>query len=75
MDPMNPSQILGGLTTRRGFLQIGYSGLLGMGLPGLLAARQANAATPSIATTGALGVKRAKSVIVILLSGGLGQHD
>lgn len=52
--------------TRRGFVQAG-SGLLGMSLPGLLAARKASAAAGS---TG-----RAKSVIVILLSGGLGQHD
>ena len=29
--------------SRRGFLQVGYSGLLGMGLPGLLAARAAAA--------------------------------
>ena len=36
-----------------------------MGLPGLLAGRNASAATPG----------KAKSVIVILLSGGLGQHD
>jgi hypothetical protein len=54
--------------TRRGFIQAGYSGLLGMGLPGLLAAR--NAAAP-----GANNAGRARSVIVILLSGGLGQHD
>jgi uncharacterized protein (DUF1501 family) len=54
--------------TRRGFLQVGYSGLLGMGLPGLLAARGA-------AATGGRGNGRARSVIVILLSGGLGQHD
>lgn len=51
---------------RRRFLQVGYSGLLGMGLPGLLAARSA---------AGATSPGRAKSVIVILLSGGLGQHD
>jgi hypothetical protein len=54
--------------TRRGFVQVGFSGLLGMGLPGLLAARKAEAA-------GAAATGRAKSVIVILLSGGLGQHD
>ena len=54
--------------TRRQFLQVGYSGLLGLGLPGLLAGRGASAAVS--APTG-----RAKSVIVILLSGGLGQHD
>jgi hypothetical protein len=54
--------------TRRRFVQVGYSGLLGMGLPGLLAARS-QTASPSEATG------RARSVIVILLSGGLGQHD
>lgn len=53
--------------TRRAFVQAGYSGLLGMGLPGLLAGRGAAAVGQS---TG-----RARSVIVILLSGGLGQHD
>jgi Protein of unknown function (DUF1501) len=51
--------------TRRRFVQVGYSGLLGIGLPGLLAGRSV-ASAPS---------GRAKSVIVILLSGGLGQHD
>ena len=53
--------------SRRSFLQVGYSGLLGLGLPGLLTAREASVAG---ARSG-----RAKSVIVILLSGGLGQHD
>ena len=53
--------------TRRKFIQVGYSGLMGLGLPGLLAARAA--ASPGQPTG------RAKSVIVILLSGGLGQHD
>ena len=53
--------------TRREFVQVGFSGLLGMSLPGLLAGRSAVGATKA---TG-----RAKSVIVILLSGGLGQHD
>ena len=56
--------------TRRGFLQVGYSGLLGLGLPGLLAARSARAGLAGAGTPG-----RARSVIVILLSGGLGQHD
>ena len=68
---MNPihSMLAGGRpTSRRSFLQVGYSGLLGLGLPGLLAGRGAMAATPA-------GTGRAKSVIVILLSGGLGQHD
>jgi hypothetical protein len=54
--------------TRRGFIQVGYSGLLGMGLPGLLAAR-------GVAAAGGQATGRARSVIVILLSGGLGQHD
>ncbi len=53
--------------TRRRFLQVGYSGLVGLGLPGLLAAR-APAGT-------ARRPGRAKSVIVILLSGGIGQHE
>ena len=50
--------------SRRAFLQVGYSGLVGLSLPGLLAARS------PVARPG-----RAKSVIVILLSGGLGQHE
>ncbi len=58
-------------TTRRSFLQVGYSGLLGVGLPGLLAARDAAAAGSGPAAMPG----RARSVIVILLSGGLGQHD
>ena len=46
---------------------MGYSGLVGLGLSGLLAAR---AATEAGRPGG-----RARSVIIILLSGGLGQHD
>ena len=57
----------GGAMTRRAFVQVGYSGLLGLGLPGLLAARRAAGA--------ATGPGRVRSVMVILLSGGLGQHD
>ena len=68
MTPHLDQSRLGGLSlTRRGFVQVGFSGLLGMGLPGLLAGRAG-------AAPGAKG-GRAKSVIVILLSGGLGQHD
>ena len=52
---------------RRSFLQVGYSSLFGLGLSRLLAAREAGG---TLGTTG-----RARSVIVILLSGGLGQHD
>ncbi len=53
--------------SRRAFLQVGYSGLVGLALPKLLAAR-------GVSTAGATA-GRAKSVIVILLSGGIGQHD
>ncbi len=69
MGQNDPERGFGVPTTRRSFLQVGYSGLLGMGLPGLLAAREAAAPDASPARA------RAKSVIVILLSGGLGQHD
>src|SRR4051812_49441040 len=66
---MRPDDLLGAgqFATRRRFLQVGYSGLVGLGLPGILAARDASVtARPS---------GRARSVVVILLSGGLGQHD
>jgi Protein of unknown function (DUF1501) len=56
-----------GVMRRRSFLELGYSSLLGLGLPRLLAAREASAAGAKVG--------RARSVIVILLSGGLGQHD
>ena len=65
MSPKGTARSAGGAMSRRAFLQVGYSGLLGLGLPGLLAAGEAAGARPG----------RAKSVIVILLSGGLGQHD
>jgi hypothetical protein len=66
MSPLEPSRDRGRISSRRSFLQVGYSGLLGMSLPGLLAGR---------AAASGLRPGRAKSVIVILLSGGLGQHD
>ncbi len=50
---------------RREFLQVGFSGLLGLGLPGLLAGRaSASSITP-----------RAKSMILVFLTGGLGHLD
>ena len=67
MGQLDASRGTDGMTRRRAFVQVGYSGLLGLGLPGLLAAREATVAG---ARSG-----RAKSVIVILMSGGLGQHD
>ncbi|RLT13897.1 MAG: DUF1501 domain-containing protein [Planctomycetota bacterium] len=67
MSDWNVGQNWHDLATRRRFLQVGSSGLVGVGLPGLLAGRRATAAGKSDG--------RAKSVIVILLSGGLGQQD
>jgi Protein of unknown function (DUF1501) len=54
---------------RREFIQVGFSGLLGLGLPDVLAARaraasQRNAAPP-----------RAKSIILVFLTGGLSHID
>ncbi len=55
--------------TRRELLQVGYCGLLGMGLPSLLE-RQANAMTSSDAPSGdKTPVGKAKSVILIFLTG------
>ncbi len=51
---------------RREFLQVGFSGLLGLGLPGLLAGRAAATATQS---------PRAKSVILVFLTGGPSHID
>jgi len=52
--------------TRREFLQVGYSGLVGMGLPAVLANRaQAAETTP----------RRARSVILIFLTGTPSQFD
>ena len=52
---------------RREFLQVGFSGFLGLGLPELLA-RQAIASNPGTAP-------RAKSMILVFLTGGLGHLD
>src|SRR4051812_19169687 len=71
MNQLAPDLQGGTRVTRRNFLQVGYSGLLGLQLPGLLAARTATAS----ATAAGPSTGRVKSVIVILLSGGLGQHD
>ena len=68
MGHLEPERVPRTRMTRRGFIQVGYSGLLGMGVPGLLAAR-------GVAAPGSRATGRARSVIVILLSGGLGQHD
>jgi hypothetical protein len=63
MMPLNHTHAFG--MVRREFLQVGFSGFLGLGLPGLLAGRvQASAPAP-----------RAKSLILIFMSGGLGHLD
>src|SRR3954451_15212486 len=54
---------------RREFLQVGFSGVLGLGLPGLLAAQaQAQARARS-------GAPRARSMILVFLTGGLSHID
>lgn len=53
---------------RREFLQVGFSGFLGMGLSGILAARSVSAAMTT--STG-----RAKSVLLIFLTGGPSHLD
>lgn len=55
--------------TRRGFLQVGYSSLLGFGLPALLAGR-AHAARAGGAPDG-----RARSVVIVFLTGGPSQLE
>jgi hypothetical protein len=55
--------------TRRDWLRVGGLGLFGLSLPGLLAARQAQAA----ASSGTFG--RAKACIVLFLMGGPPQHE
>ena len=52
---------------RREFLQVGFSGFLGLGLPALLASRAAASARPV--------APRAKSLILIFMTGGLGHLD
>ncbi len=59
---------------RREFIQVGFSGLLGLGLPDWLASQ----AAASRAETGARGgpaAPRAKSVILVFLTGGLSHLD
>ncbi len=53
---------------RREFLQVGASSLLGLGLPALLAGRAASASR--LAETG-----KSRSVILVLLTGGMSQLD
>ena len=55
--------------TRRGFVQAGFSTALGLGLPALLAGKTA-ASVPASESTG-----KAKSIIVVFLTGGCSHHD
>jgi len=57
---------------RREFLQVGFSGFLGMGLPSLLAAR---AQAARLGGTIPEAVGRAKSVILVFLTGGPSHID
>jgi hypothetical protein len=54
---------------RREFIQVGFSGLLGLGLPEFLAARARAASRPNAMPP------RAKSVILVFLTGGLSHLD
>ena len=56
--------------TRREVLQAGYSGLLGLGLPALLAGRAKAAPVGDVA-----GVRTPKSVLIIFLTGACSHHD
>ena len=57
--------------SRRGALQIGASGTLGLGLSDLFAGRARAAASPSLATNS----RRPKSVIIVFLTGAASHHD
>lgn len=57
---------------RRELLQVGYSGLLGLGLPGLFAGRTR---TADAASGAAVEPGRAKSVVIVFLTGACSHHD
>src|SRR5262245_50513560 len=59
-------------TTRRELLQVGYSGLLGLGLPSLLAGRSV-AADSERAGGGTRGSP--KSIVLVFLTGAASHHD
>ena len=69
MTPANQSHGSGIL--RREFLQVGFSGVLGMSLPGLLAGQAAGSPAAPLAASR----PRAKSVILVFLTGGLSHID
>jgi hypothetical protein len=63
---MSPAVSRASGIARREFLQVGFSGVCGLGLPGLLAAR---------ASAGVGSAPRARSMILVFLSGGLSHID
>jgi hypothetical protein len=58
--------------SRRELLQVGYSGLLGVGLSSVLG-RQSNAASPS--TIDVHASQRPKSIVIVFLTGAASHHD
>ena len=54
--------------SRRELLQVGYSGLLGLGLPSLLSRRTLAAGSPHVASP-------PKSVLIVFLTGAASHHD
>ncbi|MDB5340372.1 MAG: hypothetical protein JWN70_5991 [Planctomycetaceae bacterium] len=66
--PINHQHRIG--LTRREILQTGYSGLLGLGLPALLAGRAQSAKAGDAAS-----VRTPKSVLIVFLTGACSHHD
>lgn len=58
--------------TRRELLQVGYSGLLGVGLPACLGQRVLSAESPRASSGGG---KKPKSIIIVFLTGAASHHD
>ncbi len=71
MSPAPPDAAARGIS-RRGAIQIGCSGMLGLGLSGLFAARNAAAAQTSVAGN---RVRRPKQVVLVFLTGAASHHD
>ncbi len=69
----SPSASCSGPLSRRGFLEVGGAGLLGLSLGGLLDARASASAVAKGVRSVTFG--RAKSCIILFLAGGPPQHD
>src|SRR5262245_22503585 len=59
-------------TTRRELLQVGYSGLLGVGLPSVLAGR---AIGSNANGQGSVAVQNPKSILLVFVTGAASHHD